>query len=167
MKKTMTKLHLGCGALKLTGYINVDASPACNPDVVFDLNKRWPWKDDSISQIFSDNFLEHADDLFHVMSEASRVLCEFGDFRGYVPYAKTHGAFMDPTHKHFFTEQTFSYWCGRTHFTPNLFIQRRCQLVCRPVTFGGRVRNLLPFKPVLNKFLWNIYDNVYFHLIKR
>lgn len=50
MAQLMT-LNMGCGHNKMPGWLNVDAFPECNPDVVCDLeNLPWPWPNDSVEQ---------------------------------------------------------------------------------------------------------------------
>jgi hypothetical protein len=44
----MLKLNLGCGYTRMDGYVNVDVSAACNPDLVADLEEvPWPWANDA------------------------------------------------------------------------------------------------------------------------
>ena len=43
------KLDLGCGLRKKAGFVGVDLSADCNPDVVHDLRVApWPFDDDSV-----------------------------------------------------------------------------------------------------------------------
>lgn len=60
-KETM-KLNLGCGPLKLPGYVNIDVDKKVNPDLVCDLGKEiLPFKDNSVDYVYSNHFLEHLD----------------------------------------------------------------------------------------------------------
>ena len=42
------KLNLGSGNRKLPGWVNVDMDPTSNPDKVVDLNKKFPFEDNSV-----------------------------------------------------------------------------------------------------------------------
>ena len=54
------KLNMGCGHNKREGYVNVDMSPVCNPDVVWDLETLpWPWQDNSVDGVLFNHSLEH------------------------------------------------------------------------------------------------------------
>lgn len=55
----MSRLHLGCGIVKLGGYINIDADPNINPDVVIDLTAPLPYINDTVEEIITYHFLEH------------------------------------------------------------------------------------------------------------
>ena len=55
----MSRLHLGCGIVKLSGYINIDADPNVNPDMVLDLTTPLPYLDNSIDEIITYHFIEH------------------------------------------------------------------------------------------------------------
>ncbi|MCC2630425.1 MAG: methyltransferase protein, partial [Candidatus Paceibacter sp.] len=53
-------LNLGCGYNKRSGYLNVDSSSVCNPDLVLDMEiTPWPWQDNSVDEIRLDHVLEH------------------------------------------------------------------------------------------------------------
>ena len=56
---TELKLDLGCGKNKQAGLIGVDSIAFPGVDVVHDLRKPWPWKDDSVDYVHSSHFLEH------------------------------------------------------------------------------------------------------------
>lgn len=79
----------------------------------------------------------------------------------------------DPTHKHFFTEETLKYFCKDQQRSVNWyarqqFILRKAELI----SFKGNqglhfaIRNLVPFRKILTKFFWNMYDGVHFELVK-
>lgn len=164
----MTKLNLGCGLKRLDGFVNVDKFSLPSVDMVADLEESWPWQDGSVSEIYSDNLLEHIRDLECFMSQAYRVLIPGGLFHGLVPYAKTDWAFIDPTHIRFFTEQTIGYWCAdsKRPWVSGRFILVESKLVRTAETVRGKARAWLPFKGLLKWFFWNIYDDVYFKLRK-
>ena len=47
------KLHLGANQHPKEGYINVDIEPFKGVDVVADLEKRWPWEDGAVDEIYT------------------------------------------------------------------------------------------------------------------
>jgi len=78
------------------------------------------------------------------------------------PYYKSHYAFGDPTHRHFFTENSFVFFADshmHSFYSHARFKVERTRLV----THGLRL--LLPFKRFLNFFLWNIFDEIEFTLL--
>jgi hypothetical protein len=86
-----------------------------------------------------------------------------------VPYAKSDWAFQDPTHKHFFTEQTMHYFCEGwpySFYVPFRFRLIEARLFGDAHNWRQRLRNCIPFKSVLRYFLFNLYDGVYFELEK-
>lgn len=57
-----TLLHVGCGPIKLPGFVNIDIDPAHKPDIVLDcchLNERFSVE--TVDAIFSCHMLEHLD----------------------------------------------------------------------------------------------------------
>ena len=56
------KLNLGCGKKKISGYINCDRSKEVNPDKIVNLEKKLPFKDNSIDEVIGNHILEH---VFH------------------------------------------------------------------------------------------------------
>lgn len=100
----MIKLNLGCGSKKLPGFVNVDAQPMENPDVVVRLDvDRWPWDDNSVDAVEASHVIEHippAEPFFHFMRELHRV-CKPGALVHVTLPHPRHDIFLqDPTHVH-------------------------------------------------------------------
>lgn len=102
-------LNLGCGRAhkKEDGvyeWVNVDKQKPAN--LVCDVTKGLPYKDNEIDHVAADNLLEHFndDEFLFVMNEIWRVLKPKGTFWLRVPDAINwfEGAISDPTHKRFF-----------------------------------------------------------------
>ncbi len=78
-KNKQIKLNLGCGQDKRSGFINIDALPELEPDLVHDLLKPLPFKDKSVSYVLAQDILEHftKEDLNQILADIYRVL-KFG-----------------------------------------------------------------------------------------
>lgn len=122
-------LDLGCGKQKRPGSIGVDYSDRHSADVIHNLNVfPYPFNDDEFDEIYLDNVLEHLDDPMRVMEEVHRICKPGGCVKVIVPYFRSVWAFIDPTHKHFFTVDSFAYFdprhliCQRYDYTPARFL---------------------------------------------
>jgi predicted SAM-dependent methyltransferase len=51
------KLNVGCGKVKLPGWVNIDIEP--DADLVMDVRKGLPFDDFSVDFIYNEHFLEH------------------------------------------------------------------------------------------------------------
>lgn len=163
------KLNLGCGNKKISSFIGVDHIKIAAADVNHDLNVTpYPFVFNSVDEIIADNILEHLNDIIAVMEEIHRICRNGAIIKISLPYYKSSGAFSDPTHKHFFTENSFQYFTPEHeyHFyTKAKFKILKIELLAK--NFGDRrhkLRNLLPFKKFFNFWLFNIYDEIYFEL---
>lgn len=127
------KLNLGCSDDHKVGYLNVDCvKPA---DLVVNLCNPWPWKDDAIDEIYAKDVFEHLEQhqpripddraLFTgnkgkiwAMNESHRVLKPGGILEFLVPVVCLNdgrinpGAFADPTHVSFWTNDDKYYFCS-------------------------------------------------------
>jgi SAM-dependent methyltransferase len=165
------KLNLGCGNKSEDGYVGVDAIKTPAVDIIHDLNVfPYPFRDNSVEEVWMDNSLEHLDDVIKVMEEIHRILSPGGLLRIKVPYFKSNSAFTDPTHKHFFTETSFKYFSpdnALNFYSQARFKTVKTRLICHTEYRDAKhfFRNLLPAKKLLNYFLFNIYDEIYFELI--
>lgn len=117
-------LDLGCGKKKRAGTIGVDYSDRHDADLVHDLNVfPYPFEDDSVDYVYMDNVLEHLNTPMEVMAEIHRILKSGGGVKVIVPYFRSVWAFIDPTHKTFFTVDSFAY------YDPNHIICQRYDYV--------------------------------------
>lgn len=76
------KLHLGCGSVKLAGWINVDLeSPVA--DMHLDLRQPLPFNEGSVEFVFAEHFIEHVErhEAQRLLSDLCRVLKPGGTIR--------------------------------------------------------------------------------------
>lgn len=108
----MPKLHLGCGNLRKDGYINIDNRELPSVDLVRDITKGLPFSDETIDEVYSENFMEHIpqSEVIFVMNEIWRVLKPGGIAHHMIPLAGTPNDFQDPTHLSRWHPDTFLYF---------------------------------------------------------
>lgn len=105
------RLNLGSGPGKREGFLSVDAIAFPQVDVITDLTGPWPWKDNSVSEVFSSHCIEHftAKQRVHFVNELYRVLAPgVRDAAGkpvsgfatiIAPHWASCRAYGDPTHQ--------------------------------------------------------------------
>lgn len=111
----MVKLHLGCGRKYKKGYINCDISPDVKPDKVIDLEKKLPFKNNSVEEIIIEHCLEHVFNFVGLVHEMHRVCKNRARIKIKVPFYSSWGQFNDPTHVRFFTPFTFNYFSKNSY----------------------------------------------------
>ena len=104
------KLNIGCGNSKKKDYINCDISADVKPDKIVDLEKKLPFKDNSVDEIILEHVLEHVKDLVGAMRELRRICKNGARIYVRVPFYASWSQFTDPTHVRFFTPRTFDYF---------------------------------------------------------
>jgi len=82
-------------------------------DIICNLNKKWPLRDNSVGVLKAYHIFEHLKDPIHSMNEAYRVLAPGGWLFIEVPSTEGRGAYQDPTHKSFWNENSFWYYTDR------------------------------------------------------
>ncbi len=97
------KLNMGCGYDKREGYLNVDISPVCEPDLVYDLESLpWPWNADSVNYVRFNHSLEHLGQnpriFLGMMKELYRVCKDQAGVEINVPHPRHDNFINDPTH---------------------------------------------------------------------
>lgn len=103
------KLNLGACDRKFPGYLSVDICPPA--DVVADLAGPWPWADSTADAVKAYDIIEHIEDKIHFMNELHRVCRSRAVVEIEVPSAtKGAGAFQDPTHRSYWTLNSFQYF---------------------------------------------------------
>lgn len=104
------RLNMGCGYLKLDGYVNADISIKVNPDIVVDFSKtRWDeFKDNEFNHIVAKDILEHIPgDFCNVIKEMYRISKNGAIWEIQFPHHRCDHAVDDPTHIRLLTEKTF------------------------------------------------------------
>ena len=122
------KIHIGCGAYKKEGYVNVDWQSLVTPDVLHNLNVfPYPFEDNVADLIEIYHVLEHLDRPFEVMREMHRILKPGGVLHVKVPHFSR--GFSHPEHAHGF-DITFPLYFQKT-FTPSGYLGFEYILVSR------------------------------------
>jgi len=137
----LRKIDLGGRINHLEGYESVDLF---NADICCDLNKSWPFEDNSIGVIRANDIVEHLANPLHVMKEAYRVLSPGGWLMVFVPSTDGRGAFQDPTHRSYWNENSFLYYTDK----------RWAQYIDSPVKF--QAARLFTTEHNDNKICWTI-----------
>jgi len=83
----LTRLHLGCGTVRLPGFCNVDALPGPTVDVVADITRLDGFPDGCADLIYACHVLEHFahDDIPPIFARWRRLLRPGGELRISVP----------------------------------------------------------------------------------
>lgn len=154
-------LDIGCGKNKKKGFVGLDRVKMIGVDIVCDLDKeRIPLNDNSVDEIYSMHFMEHTNDLLKTMEEVWRVCRSNAKITIAVPYFKSVGAFRDPTHKQFFTYNTFDHFTDTRKF-PNFYSKSKFEIMRKKLLFYpsdsniyGKIRfiHMIPFQWIANIF---------------
>ncbi|HKV99736.1 MAG TPA: methyltransferase domain-containing protein [Vicinamibacterales bacterium] len=77
------RLNMGCGWHREPGWINADADPRADVEVVLRDGEPLPFADGTLDVVFSEHFLEHLSfvDGCHFLRESQRILRSGGTFR--------------------------------------------------------------------------------------
>lgn len=104
----MKKIDLGCGVSKRDKEsIGVDIVKLPGVDIVCDIEKELPFKNNEIDEVYSRHTLEHVENLFGLMQEIYRILKPNCKLIIKVPYFAAPTSYSDPTHKRFFGIYSF------------------------------------------------------------
>lgn len=109
----MIKLDIGCGRNPLPSYIGIDKSPSSGAHYIIDIEKEpLPFKDEEVDAIHMSHTIEHLENVIFVINECWRILKWGGQVDIRVPHFDCRMAVQDPTHKKFFVQDSFKFYCG-------------------------------------------------------
>lgn len=148
----MKILNLGCGKSTIKGFVNVDSHKLKGVDIVHDLNKfPYPFKTKTFHIILAEHIIEHLDDIPKVMEELYRILKPSGIVEIISPHFASMSAFIDPTHKHYFSVSSFDYFTNPKDF--DYYSKCRFKIIRKRVTFPEHYKFLEPIiSRLMNKF---------------
>jgi len=147
------KLELGCGKNKKQGYYGLDIFPYPCVDKTVDIEKGLPFKDNSIEEVYTCDFLEHTNNFHFIMEEIYRVCKPNALVKIRVPHFSSKAAFFE-YHKRFFTYSSFA-----------LMEKKEEMIYNHDLNFKIVNRKLLFFKKWY--FPWNYLLEFFFNLLFR
>lgn len=104
-------LNMGCGELSQPDCLNADIRKTSIVETIVDFDRfPYPFKDGSFDNVYAVDIIEHLDDVIKVMEEIHRILKSNGKVFIRTTYWKMEQSFRDPTHRHFFTLESFDYF---------------------------------------------------------
>ena len=109
----MKILDLGCGENKVPNSIGLDNVQLPGVDVEHDLlDFPYPFDNESIDKIYLRHVIEHfaIENINFIMNECNRILKNDGLLVITVPHVFSISAFIDPTHRSFFTFGSGKFW---------------------------------------------------------
>src|SRR3989344_8190687 len=158
--KNINKLNLGAGKDIKKDFINLDSLQLPGIDVVHNLDYfPYPFKDNTFSYIYCDNVLEHLKELIRVMEDLHRICKNDAEIEIIVPYFASFNAYKDPTHKTFFTFETFEYFTDDHNY--NFYTKSRFKIVYRKLMFSKRLKLLEIIMNKIPKFYESYISNVF------
>jgi SAM-dependent methyltransferase len=113
-------VDLGCGGAKTPGAFGIDARDGEGVDLVHDLNRHpWPVADNSFDRIVASHIVEHVDDVLGFFREIHRLAADGARVEIATPHFSNRSAYMDPTHRHYFSARFIEFIARGPSWTPS------------------------------------------------
>ena len=155
--KQPLRLNVGCGRNTMEGFVNCDLNPAPHVDVAFDLEKDWPFEDNSVGVVYASHVIEHLTDPFTFMKEAWRVMMPGGQMTLRMPYGSHRAAWWDLTHiRPWFPESFCMFQVGHAECTGNPQHEGwkwPWGIHCADLRIAGNFRRWLKWRPLRKQVL--------------
>lgn len=150
-------VDLGCGPKKLPGAFGLDCQRLPGVDAVCNFDGSLPLQTSAVDVVYLSHIVEHIRDLVQFMEEIYRICRPGGEVRVVVPYYTSRGAFRDPTHVRYITEDTFQYFEPPTPYgvQTNFRIEKIEYDIRKPFRYFPRY-----FQKRFRRYLWNVVDNM-------
>ena len=150
-------LDIGCGQRKLPGAFGVDIIENSQADLVHNLEKLpWPIEANSFDVVLVNHVLEHVDDVVGFLSEVWRVTRPGGRIVIQVPHFRSTDAYVDPTHKRFFTSCSLDYFLENTGLSEYHYVPFRFRKV--GFWYGWPQRSKNPIKQLFKTYVHRYPD---------
>jgi len=106
----MMRVDLGCGPLKMPGFVGADRFFLPGVDVILDLDQPLPFASDSVDLVLASHSLEHTADLQFTVGEIYRICKHGAQVCILAPYAYQGVNTANPYHHQAFNEHTPRFW---------------------------------------------------------
>jgi ubiquinone/menaquinone biosynthesis C-methylase UbiE len=154
------RLNLGCGPDYRFGWINLDIDKKSKADVVHNIEKKWPFPENTFDYVYARHVLEHIhqEKFDFAMSELRRVCKKGAIIEIFCPYFSSHRAFNVLTHhsylSYFFSPEGFKVEKRRMHFF-------RVSYPYKKYSFANHLLFLNPVLSFLPNTLPLIYERLF------
>lgn len=128
------KVNLGSGNRPFKGWLNVDSDESCKPDKVMDLDKKFLFEDNSISEVYCSHLIEHVDDVLDFMYEIWRICKPGASVTIIAPCCYYLQWAIQPHHKRFIKPRYFEIWMPK-ELHPNKNIVENWSTVTKGAKF--------------------------------
>lgn len=157
MKRTVV-IDVGCGDNKISGAVGLDKRNCKGVDVICDFESALPLKDNSVEVVHLRHAIEHIRNLIGFMEDLYRICKTNATVNVEAPYYSSRGAFRDPTHLHFISEDTFQYFEYPADYgtKTNFKIEKITYAYRRPFRYFPEY-----FRKRFRRYLLNVVDNFY------
>jgi len=155
----MKILDLGCGENKVPNSIGLDNVQLPGVDVEHDLlNLPYPFENESIDKIYLRHVIEHFafENINFIMNECNRILKNDGLLVITVPHVFSISAFIDPTHRSFFTFGSGKFWdenSSKAYYKEFQFKWKLIRTVCRVNWFDWKSYRLKKLNNILSSII--------------
>jgi len=155
----MKIIDLGCGKNKVPNSIGLDNVQLPGVDVEHDLlNLPYPFENESIDKIYLRHVIEHFafENINFIMNECNRILKNDGLLVITVPHVFSISAFIDPTHRSFFTFGSGKFWdenSSKAYYKEFQFKWKLIRTVCRVNWFDWKSYRLKKLNNILSSII--------------
>jgi ubiquinone/menaquinone biosynthesis C-methylase UbiE len=139
------------------GAFGFDQRPQPGVNVACNIESPLPLQNECADLVYMSHVIEHVSNLVGLMEEVYRVCKPGAAVEIVVPYYTSRGAFRDPTHVRYITEDTFQYFEPPTDYgiRTNFSIEKIVYEVRKPFRWFPRY-----LQKRCRRYLWNVVDNM-------
>lgn len=128
------RINLGCGNKSPEGFIGVDRTPCLAANLLCDIARPLPFRDNSVDEFCLDNIIEHILDIPALMAEIIRVSRDAARITIITPHFTSLSSWKDPTHLHHLSYFSFDHF---EKMSARHYVGSGVKIVHRHLSFGG------------------------------
>jgi len=155
----MKSLDLGCGENKVPNSIGLDNVQLPGVDIEHDLlNFPYPFENESIDKIYLRHVIEHftIENIKLILDECNRLLRKDALLIITVPHVFSISAFIDPTHRSYFTFGSVQFWdenSSKAYYKESQMKWKLIKTVCRVNWFDWKSYQLKKLNNCFSYFI--------------